>query len=136
MDFAKFVALLEGRAIYFARADRLGDTFEGAAGITGRRPQWDTFYLDFFRHAVSTASGQKEPPATEYIEQEAARLFRKLSTIGEQDRHRIFVNCWHANTGESETLWRLYCSPPVMGVAICTTAVCRLMHLEMTRRLN
>ena len=41
MDFAKFVALLEQRAIYFARADRLGGTFEGAAGITDRRPQWD-----------------------------------------------------------------------------------------------
>ena len=122
MDFAKFVALLEQRAIYFARADRLGDTFEGAAGTTDRRPQWDAFYLDFFRQAVSTAPGQTEPPSTAYVEQEAARLLREFSTIGDRDRHRTFVSCWHANTGESEALWRLYCPPPMMGVAIRTTA--------------
>lgn len=33
MDLAKFLALLEDRALYFARADKLGDPFEGAAGI-------------------------------------------------------------------------------------------------------
>jgi hypothetical protein len=120
--FAKFVALLEHRAIYLARADRLGDTFEGAAGITDRRPQWDAFYLDFFRHAVSTVPGQEEPPSTMHVEQEAARLLREFSTIGERDRRRTFVSCWHANTGESEALWRLYCPPPMMGVAIHTNA--------------
>jgi hypothetical protein len=122
MDFAKFVALLEQRAIYFARADRLGDPFEGAAGITDRQPQWDAFYLDFFRHAVSTAPGQKEPPSTAHVEQEAARLLRDFSIIGERDRRRSFVSCWHANASESEALWRLYCPPPMMGVAIRTTA--------------
>jgi hypothetical protein len=104
MDFAKFVALLEQRAVYFARADRLGDTFEGAAGITDRRPEWDAF--DFFRHAVSTGPGQKELPSTAHVEQEAARLLREFSTIGERDRRRTFVSCWHANTGESEALWQ------------------------------
>jgi hypothetical protein len=122
MDFAKFVALLEQRAIYFAKADRLGDTFEGAAGITDRRPQWDAFYLDFFRHAVGTAPGQKDPLSTAHVEQEAARLLGEFSTLGERDRRRTFVSCWHTNTGESEALWRLYCPPPMMGVAIRTTA--------------
>jgi hypothetical protein len=117
MDFAKFVALLEQRALYFARADRLGDIFEG-----DRRGQWDAFYLDFFRDAVSTAPGQKNPPTAAHVEQEAARLLREFSTIGERDRHRSFVSCWHANTGESEALWRLYCPPPMMGIAIRTTA--------------
>lgn len=123
MDFAKFVALLEQRSIYFARADKLGDTFEGAAGITDRRPQWEAFYLDFFRHAVSTVPGQRKPPSTVHVEQEAARLLREFSTLGERDRRRrTFVSCWHANTGESEALWRLYCPPPMMGVAIHTGA--------------
>jgi hypothetical protein len=122
VDFAKFVALLEQRAIYFARADRLGDSFEGAAGITDRKPQWDAFYLDFFRRAVSTAPLQKEPLLKAHVEQEAARLLRDFSTIGERDRRCSFVSCWHASTGESEALWRLYCPPPMMGVAIRTTA--------------
>jgi hypothetical protein len=41
MDFAKFVSLLETRSIHFARADVLGDSFEGAVGIAERRQQWD-----------------------------------------------------------------------------------------------
>ncbi len=55
------------------------------------RPQWDAFYLDFFRHAVSTAPGQKEPPSTALVEEEAARLLREFSTLGERDRRRSFV---------------------------------------------
>lgn len=29
MDFAKFISLLDSSALYFSRADMLGDTFEG-----------------------------------------------------------------------------------------------------------
>ena len=122
MDFAKFVAMLERRSIYFARADVLGDHFEGASGIAERRPQWDAFYLDFFRRAVTTVPGQKEPPSSEHVEREAARLLREISIVAELDRRRTFVSCWHANAGKSEALWRLYCPPPMMGVAIQTDA--------------
>lgn len=122
MDFAKFVAMLEHRAIYFARADMLGDPFEGAAGIAERRSKWDAFYLYLLRHAVSTVPDQKRPPSSEHVEQEARRLLREFSILNEQDRRRTFVSCWHADTVESEALWRLYCPPPMMGVAIQTDA--------------
>lgn len=122
IDFAKFVAMLEQRSIYFARADMLGDPFEGASGIAERRPQWDAYYLDFYRDAVRTVPGQKEPPSSEYVEREAARLLREFSILSEDNRRRSFVSCWHANPGESEALWRLYCPPPVMGVAVQTDA--------------
>jgi hypothetical protein len=122
MDFAKFVALLDQRAIYFARADMLGDRFEGAAGIDERRPEWDAFYLDFFRRAYLTLPGQSRPPSQDDIEAGAKRLLGELRQIGEHDRRHTFVSCWHANTGESEALWRLYCPPPAAGVAIRTTA--------------
>src|SRR5687768_14667395 len=45
MDLAKFLHLLEDRTLFFARADRLGDPFEGASGISGRKAEWDRFYL-------------------------------------------------------------------------------------------
>jgi hypothetical protein len=115
------VAMLESRSLYFARADHLGDQFEGAAGVAERRPDWDAFYLDFFRNAVRTIPGRTEPPPPEQVEQEAARLLEDIRQIGEQDRRRTFVSCWHANGVESEALWRLYCPPPTMGVAIQTT---------------
>jgi hypothetical protein len=34
MDFAKFLALIKDSSIYFARADQLGDPWEGAKGAT------------------------------------------------------------------------------------------------------
>ena len=122
MDFAKFVGLLEARALFFCRADLLGDGFEGAAGIAERRGTYDQFYLDFFRNAVRTAPGQTVPPPTEQVEHEAHRLLAEFTATGERDRKTSFVSCWHANTGESEALWRLYCPPSTVGVAIETTA--------------
>lgn len=121
MDFAKFVSLLENKAIYFARADTLGDPFEGAAGTAERQPEWDSFYVKFFRDAIATVPGRKEAPSEEELNQQSARLLTDLKKIGETDRLRTFVSCWHANSGESEALWRLYCPLPSPGVAIQTT---------------
>lgn len=121
MDFAKFVALLEHSAIYFARADQLGDRFEGASGITERLPEWNAFYLDFFRESIRTAPRGAEPnPPDEEVESQATRLLEQFNARAEQDRLRTFVSCWHANSVESEALWRLYCPPPTPGVAIRT----------------
>lgn len=121
MDFAKFVALLEHRAIYFARADRLGDKFEGATGIAERQPEWEAFYLNFFREAIRTTPGATGSALkVEDVESQATELLRQFEAIAEQDRLRSFVSCWHANPGESEALWRLYCPPPTAGVAIRT----------------
>jgi hypothetical protein len=122
MDFAKFVSILEQRGIYFARADFLGDAFEGAAGIAERREAWDKFYLDFFQNAVRTAPNRTVQLSTEEIDREATSLLEQFSFMGEHQRTRSFVSCWHSNTGESEALWRLYCPPQTMGVAIKTTA--------------
>jgi hypothetical protein len=122
MDFAKFVALLEAGALHFARADLLGDPFEGASGIVEQRPRWDEYYLNFFRTAMRTLPEQSEPPDEAHVEKEAARLLRDISLIAERERQRSFVSCWHANENESEALWRLYCSPPMPGVAIGTTS--------------
>jgi hypothetical protein len=122
MDFAKFVALLEQKALHFARADKLGDPFEGATGIQDRLPAWEAFYRDFFRKAVATAPDQMQPPSEEVLAQEADRLLADFKRSGERDRLRAFASCWHANSVESEALWRLYCPPPSAGVAIRTTA--------------
>ncbi len=122
MDFARLVALLEQRALHFARADQFADQFEGASGAKDLKPRWDAHYLDFFRHTIRTTPGLIEPPAEDEVEREAARLLQELSQSAAVERERLFVNCWHANTGESEALWRLYCPPPLAGLAIRTTA--------------
>lgn len=130
MDFAKFTALLDQRAIYFARADKLGDRYEGAAGITGRQLIWDTFYLDFFRQAIKTAPGQTKQPTDQHIERKAARLLADFTAASERDRLCSFVSCWHSNNVESEALWRLYCPPSSSGVAIRTDAGSLMRSLD------
>jgi hypothetical protein len=121
LDLAKFVALLDQRALNFARADQLGDTFEGSSGIADRRPEWDAHYLEFFRQAIRTVPGPNGSPPHEEVEREANRLLQEMSAGVERDRQEYFVSCWHENAGESEALWRLYCPPPTTGVAIETT---------------
>jgi hypothetical protein len=117
VDFAKFVMLLEQRALYFPRADQLGDKFELAVGIEERRPQYEAFYRDFFREAVRSAPGGRELDMAS-TEVEVDRLFGDFERTFAQDRLRTFASCWHANEGESEALWRLYAPPGVPGVAI------------------
>lgn len=129
MDFAKFVALLEQRAVYFARADKLGDRFEGAAGIAERQSEWNAYYLEFFRQAIITAPREGEPPTDEVVESEAKRLLSEFTEHNDRSRLCSFASCWHANTVEGEALWRLYCPPSTAGVAIRTNVGCLVQSL-------
>jgi hypothetical protein len=123
MDFAKFLAMLKQKGLYFAKADRLEDPFEGAMGLARREEAWDSYYLEYFRRVVATP-----PPGSavrdlspQDIESSAQRLLEQLKAGNLKDRSSL-VSCWHANTVESEALWRLYCPPSTAGVAIRTTA--------------
>ena len=122
MDFAKFVALLKDGSIYFARADQLGDPWEGAKGAIPNKRRWDEHYLRFFRESI-----RNPPPGVDFnlseedVEAEAQRLLHELGDAGEHDIRMTYVSCWHENEGESEALWRLYCPPQSAGIAIQTT---------------
>jgi hypothetical protein len=122
MDFAKFVALLKDRALYFARADLLGDKFEGAKGVASQKTVWDDHYLRFFIEAIrNPPPGEVCRLSNEDIRAEAEKLLRQLAESGIQDIRTSYVSCWHENEAESEALWRLYCPPPSAGIAIRTT---------------
>jgi hypothetical protein len=121
MDFAKFVALLKDRALYFCRADHLGDRYEGARGVVSNKARWDEHYLNFFRKAImNPPPGHACTLSNEEIEREANRLLSELKQAGEYELRQTYVSCWHENEVESEALWRLYCPPPSAGVAIST----------------
>lgn len=121
MDLSKFLHLLETKSLFFARADNLGDPFEGASGVADREGEWNSYYLDFFSRAVrSPPSGN--PPSEAEVRANAAKLLAQIRASAEADRKSTFVSCWHANDGESEALWRLYCPPNSAGVALETTA--------------
>lgn len=120
MDFAKFVTMLKDRGLWLSRADKLGDRFEGARGYRNREDQWKDYCLEYFRHSIRTVPGQTEE-GLKNIEADAARLYEDFRLVAKRDIERSYVTCWHANEGESEALWRLYCPPPSPGIAIFTT---------------
>lgn len=89
VDFLKFADLLERRALWFSRLDKLEDPREGrltprTKELLRRRQQGD---------------GERMIYAYEHL------------------RSSMFVNCWHANKGESTAMWKLY-SPGGYAIAI------------------
>jgi hypothetical protein len=84
MDLAKFLALLVDKALYFSRADLLGDNFEGSVSLANHREYIKRYQANPERVA---------PPGTV-----------NFSGI----REFVYINCWHMNEFESAAMWSLY----------------------------
>ena len=84
IDFTKLVALLDRKALFFVRADKLGDPFEGS---------------------FPTANISSTPAGHEHLINEDLRQIR-----GVLMRLRPFtlISCWHEAEYESEAMWKLY----------------------------
>jgi hypothetical protein len=123
MDLAKFASMLGQRGLFFPRLDKLGDPFEGAAGLANREKKWDEHYLDFFRDSIKWGPEMSEPhnlPQDE-VEAQARKLLASVKAFG-RTASLSFASCWYANDVESEALWRLYCPPMTAGLAILSRA--------------
>jgi hypothetical protein len=111
MDLAKYLSLLESQALFFARADRLGDPFEGSwprKNVEARVPYFQSLQL---------------PGANPH---EIAQAFESYSKL---NRQFSFVNCWHMNPHESMAMWRIYAQIGA-GIAIRSTFQSLLRNLE------
>ena len=88
MDFMKYVSLLDRKALFFTRIDKLGDPFEGSISETtiAMRPVLNPGL-----------------PGKDY-----ELLSKQLSWHIEDNRKTTFVNCWHQNDIESDFMWKLY----------------------------
>ena len=116
MDFTKFVALLHSGSLFFCRADRLGDPFEGS--ISAR--------------ALEVRKGEAQRIGRAFQGRDSAvvmlagfgdRLWDSLDADSYSLRWNaewMFVSCWHMNEVESAAMWHLY-APSGQGVAIQTT---------------
>lgn len=83
LDFTKFVSLLDRSALFFPRADQLGDPFEGS---------------------FSNVNVDVRPN----IYKENLEDIQKLALIHQQLPRFTLVSCWHGNDFESAAMWRLY----------------------------
>lgn len=84
MSFTRLVSLLDQKALYFCRADLLGDPYEGAHGGAANR--------DLGRQI--------------YGEELVDRMAR--ARAGFDDRQLTYVNCWFASPYESAAMWHIY----------------------------
>lgn len=98
MDLAKFVSILKEQAIFFARADKLGDPFEGSV-------------------TKPTRLMLEEYCRTHGLPDNVVDNFRGVVAASVRC---TAVSCWHANDCESAAMWRLYLSSGE-GVAIKST---------------
>lgn len=122
MDFTKFVSLINSKALFFTRADKFEDPFEGAKGLKKNKKKWDKHYLDFFEQAYKNPpEGVNFNKSDSEIKREAKRLLAQLDNGGMHDQKRTFINCWHENDFESEAMWKLYTKNMSEGIAIQTT---------------
>jgi hypothetical protein len=80
MDVTRFISLLETSSLYFAPLSSFSDTFEGAI------PQ----------HTVNSLPKNSRKELIKSYD----LMLRYVRTFT--------ANCWHANTVESEALWKLY----------------------------
>jgi len=101
MDFTKFVSMLDSQSLFFARADLLGDPFEGS--LTR---------IDAERRAAYEAKMRS-----------AGRPLKLHSTTQAKIHSEVqnsIVSCWHANPVESMAMWRLYLTGRE-GIAVKTS---------------
>jgi len=104
MDLAKLVSLIDSRCLFFSRADKLGDPFEGSypRGNVSARQSW-----------LAGVLLESEPGAL-------ASLVARLPEMNKQWPKYHAVNCWHMNDHESAAMWKLYLKSSE-GIAVQST---------------
>lgn len=98
IDFAKFERLLDKSALFFTRADRLGDPFEGS---------------------YSRANIKLRPQV--YKEKIPLDKLENLSQFYKVFIKHTAINCWHLGEYESAAMWNLYLKSN-KGIAIQSTS--------------
>lgn len=116
MDLARFVSMLQSRSLYFPSVSQLAKTDP----YEGRFP---------YRQAAALTDPKawkiKKEDEHSFTEEQRIKLLQGVANRFIPDREgtalfHTFVSCWHANTGESDAMWRLY-TLQGQGIAIRTT---------------
>jgi hypothetical protein len=110
MDLPRFLALLEDKALFFARADMMGDKFEGAR---------------------SEANVALRP---QLYGEDYSKIFPRSSVTAQQMRRFTYFNCWHESDVESAAMWGLY-QRDGRGLAIRSNFECLTTSLSDSRNI-
>jgi hypothetical protein len=86
MDVSKLVSLLDTGTLFFARADRFMDTWEGSVSPND---------VNAFDEMVQSEEDRED------LKNKYRRTFCGF-------RRHTYISCWHENPGESAAMWKLY----------------------------
>lgn len=100
MDFTKFVSLISTATLFHARADLLGDDFEGSLPLRNVQER-------FVPWGGISEDGLK-------------RLSDGIGETRRRQREEYCISCWHENEYESAAMWRLYLKSDE-GIAVRST---------------
>ncbi len=103
MDFTKLTSLIDSNCLYFVRADKLGDPFEGS---------WPRINVSA-RQFIPDDIPKKAKQSFSYAMKNLGELTRNWP------RHNA-INSWHMNEHESAAMWKLYLKSDE-GIAIQST---------------
>lgn len=113
MSFEKYKSLLADKALFFCRADKFADPYEGS--ITKKE----------FEYRLSEDKFAKEEAVFGRYDSKFDLDLAKKKAEGVAFTHKkvrsaTTVNCWHINNNESDAMWQLYLKDNE-GVAVKTS---------------
>ncbi len=119
LDVIKFLNLVNGE-LYFARADKFKDKYEGAIPkqnyLQFAEQYGRTKFQDFVREPEHVKGGEQINSETDLKRDIKKEFIRKFN----ERKKKVAVSCWHLNESESAAMWEIY-SRAGQGIAICTT---------------
>lgn len=98
MSISKFLSMIRESNLYFSRADKLGDPFEGSVGVQN---------YDMIRNLAHRNMRPMKPSELGYQERYQA-IYESIKQKNIDDIKMFYVNCWHANEDESVAMWAIY----------------------------
>ena len=107
MDFTKCVSLLGKNELFFIRADKLGDPFEGSYPRENVQ-----------QRAINHKKMMAQLPG--YLQRFFQGRDKASSQFFKNLKNFIFINSWHESRHESAAMWRLYLKSNE-GIAIQST---------------
>ena len=100
MDLPKLVAFLETKSLHFARADTLGDPFEGSWTRLNRAAREQQI-----QEMIADAEMNIPDAEMKYTPEKLQQEFESWTHFV---RQTTYVNCWHGGETESAAMWKLY----------------------------
>lgn len=108
LDLEKFKSILENKALFFCRADKFIDPFEGSI------PKVEADYR------IKEEKRNADLFEREFDEEQALKNITGLKSLHQKLKRGTIINCWHINNTESNAMWQLYLKDNE-GVAIQTS---------------